>query len=173
MRKLRVWGMAAALSLGVALHAGAADGDDPTKPPPTPGLFSRWFQKPPSPQDAKKELDHEFEARDAKATRDLEAAQAKAREEHDKLDALKARDRYLRQEKVLDRIEKIASEAGDQETLARIEPLRDRAWALYLKITTQTPKVEVHRVDNNAFKKAEKDEKAETPASTRKWRHAW
>ena len=136
MRKLRVWGMAGAVCLGLAMYANADEGDPSRKPPQTQSWWGRLFNRP-SPDDA---LSQETDAQDRQADRELAAA--RARVEHEKIDALKSRDNYLRRDKVLDTLLKFAEDAGDQALSRKIEALRDRAWNVYLKKNPQPAKNE-------------------------------
>lgn len=128
MRKRGGWTLVAAASLGLAAHALAHDDDDEKPPKPT-GWWSRLFERP----SAKEELTKVIDAEEAKASRRLEAVEATQRRQE--ADSKQARDACLRREAVLDRIQQLAVESGDLKLNARIESLRERAFAVYQKST--------------------------------------
>src|SRR5262245_23570840 len=136
MRKLGVWGLAAVLSLGLASRAAAEDEKAAKKP--AQGFWGRLFNRP----SAQEEIDQLVDAQEVKAQQNLETV--RAREEAQKVEALRSRDRYLRRELVLDRIQQLALEAGDTELSAKIDALRERAFTVYWKKGRQ-PSVTVSR----------------------------
>jgi len=120
MRKLRVWGVAATLALGLAAARGAADG------PPSPGLLGPLFARPPA---RPKEPDP-----DESAARQEEARE-RARAERRSREAQEARVELLRRLAVCDRLEGLAGQSGDANLESKAAELRARAWDVYRKKT--------------------------------------
>jgi len=125
MRKLGCVGLALALVLA---SRGFADDEEPAKKPaPSRSAWGRLFSR----SDPQEELDKLVDAQEAKAQRQVE--EIKARQESLKAAGRRAYDGYLRREAVLDRIQELAVAAGDMQLSARIEGLRERAFAVYQK----------------------------------------
>lgn len=135
MRKLGVWSVATALVLGLANSARAED-EDKKKEPSRWNIFGRYFGKNPD-----KELEETFEAESKKGEKEeaKRAQQEQARAERQRALAAKARADYLRRETILDNLKRLASEAGDEATLRKVEDLSDRSWAVFLKKAPPAP----------------------------------
>jgi hypothetical protein len=137
MHKLGVWGMAATLVLGLAVQGiAAAEDDTPEKPPEKPPETRNWWnwtssrKEQPSPG---KLLDDRIETNAAKI-RAAEAAE-KNREAKRRDEARRAWEAELRRQKVLDKLLQFAVYADDQQTVKRIEALKERSFAVFKKKT--------------------------------------
>jgi hypothetical protein len=136
MRKLLVWGAAATLALGLAVHPAAAADEDADKAPP-PSFWGRLFGKRDKPAD-KPEKDSAKPH--PKKSSDEEAGKGEQpRELSDQEKLVLAREDYVRREEVLDKLMQLAQEKNDQEMLKKIDSLTHRAWSVYLRKSGQKP----------------------------------
>jgi hypothetical protein len=144
MRKLRGWGMAATLALGLAAHTVAAAGDDDPaqQKPPTRSWWSRLWGGGGGPPETPLGI---IETENTKVLEKSKAAEdaMKAAEAREQQRAARAKDDYLRRNRVLDRLMQFALESDDKALLRKVETLNDRAWSVYLSRSGQknTPAV--------------------------------
>lgn len=131
MRKLRGWGMAATLALGLAAQTVAAAGDEAPEQqkPPTRSWWSRLWGggRQETPLDI---IESENSKAQEKGKVAEEAIKASAAREQER--AARAREDYLRRQRVLDKLMQFALDNGDKSLLRKVETLNDRAWTVYL-----------------------------------------
>jgi hypothetical protein len=136
MRKLRIWGMAATLALGLAAQAVAVAGDDDLTPkPPTRSWWSRLWGgggRQETPMDI---IETENAKAQEKGKAAEEAIKASAAREQEK--SAQAREDYLRRQRVLDKLMQFALDNNDRSLLRKVETLNDRAWTVYLNRSGQ------------------------------------
>jgi hypothetical protein len=115
--------MAAALVLGLAVSAAAAeDRDDWPKPASSgSGSWGGWFGSKDKPEAKKQATD-----RPAPGPSPVERAEAvRQRELKD----------YLRRIDVCDKLAQVAEDTNDQQLLSRVEEMKERVWAVYQQRT--------------------------------------
>lgn len=163
MRKLRVWGMAATLALGLAAHTVAAAGDEePAKQtPPTRSWWSRLWGggRQETPLDIIEEQNAKAQER-GKAAEQVPGVVKPPRAIQPDL-VLRAREEYLRRQRVLDKLMQFALDSGDKGLLKQVETLDHRAWTVYLQKSGQKDGPSMARQE--AGKKPGEDKGGEQP----------
>ena len=158
MRKLRVWGMAAALALGMAAYTAKAGDDEPVKKP-APTFWERLFGKKETPVGI---MEEETAKAQEKSKAIQQAADAeKAREARRKAAAIRAHEELLRRQNVLDKLMQLALESGDKALEKKVEYLGERAWTVYLHKSGQSASSAVARQKDGA--ETGKNQRGEEP----------